>query len=60
MKGTITISHKGRIVQTKVFNSEFNKNNIIALWRKLYGKGFKNAELSEVIEEKPVKSRYEK
>lgn len=63
MKGTISISHNGNIIQQLQFRDEWNRTRIIEKWKKMYGKGFKNAEVSEVIEEsetKRDKSRYEK
>lgn len=68
MKGTISISHNGHIVQQLLFTSEWNRSRIIEKWKRLYGKGFKNAEVSEVIEGieepeqsyKPEKSTFKK
>ena len=62
MKGTISISHKGHIVQQLTFKSIWNRDNIIAKWKKMYGKGYESAEVIQTMamEPKRVKSRYEK
>jgi len=53
MSGTLNLKHNGSIVVTQRYQTAGIKAKILSKWAKIYGAGFKYAQVEDIPDEKP-------